>query len=253
MRLRWLGTAGVELQSGDITILIDPDLTRNPQAAPQQPLAPSDFMHVAAVFITHGHFDHTHDLPAVVAASEAEVYASASVCDALIKRGMPAGKLKRMQEGESVEIGPIKVTAIPACHVKFDAPLVLSTLKRCLRILPRMIKMGPPKFPTGEVLGWLLEVEGKKLFDLGSACMKWEPEKDIDVFLVPVQGRTDICKVAADLVSRVRPKKVIPHHFDDFYPPMSQTIDLQPLIDEARGLDPDIELSVPSINQWMKP
>ena len=58
MRLRWLGTAGVELQSGDTTILIDPDLTRNPQAMPQQPLDPSDFMHVNAVFITHGHFDH---------------------------------------------------------------------------------------------------------------------------------------------------------------------------------------------------
>ena len=141
MRLRWLGTAGVELQSGDTTILIDPDLTRNPRATPQQPLAPSDFMHVDAVFITHGHFDHTHDLPAVVAASGADVHASSSVCDALIKRGMPAGKLKRMLEGESVEVGPIKATAIPACHVKFDTPLVLATLKRCLRMLPKMIKL----------------------------------------------------------------------------------------------------------------
>jgi L-ascorbate metabolism protein UlaG (beta-lactamase superfamily) len=253
MRLRWLGTAGVEFESGDTTILIDPDLTRNPQASPQQPLDPSDFMHVNAVFITHGHFDHTHDLPAVVAASGADVHASASVCEALIKRGMPAGKLKPMQEGESVEVGPFRVTAIPACHVKFDVPLVLSTLKRCLRILPRMIKMGPPKFPTGEVLGWLLEVDGKKLFDLGSGCMRWEPEEDIDIFLVPVQGRTDICEVAADLVRKVMPKKVIPHHFDDFYPPLSQTIGLKPLIDEVGRMDPDIEVSVPSINQWIKP
>ena len=252
MRLRWLGTAGVELQSGGTTILIDPDLTRNPQATPQQTLAPSDFMHVAAVFITHGHFDHTYDLPAVVAASGADVYASASVCGALIKRGMPAGKLKEMQEGDSVEIGPIKATAIPACHVKFDAPLVLSTLKHCLRILPKMIKMGPPRFPTGEVLGWLLEMEGKKLFDLGSACMRWEPEKDIDIFLVPVQGRTNICEVAADLVRKVRPERVIPHHFDDFYPPMSQTIDLKPLINEVVGIDESIEVSLPSINQWME-
>lgn len=253
MRLRWLGTAGVELQSGDTTILIDPDLTRNPHATPQQPLDPSDFMHAEAVFITHGHFDHTYDLPAVMAASGADVHASPSVCRALIKRGMPAGKLKEMQEGESVEIGPFKATAIPACHVHFDTPLVLSTLKRCLRILPKLIKMGPPKYPTGEVLGWLLEVEEKKLFDLGSAGMRWEPEEDIDVFLVPVQGRTNICEVAADLVRKVRPKMVIPHHFDDFYPPLSQTIDLEPLIDEVSGIDADIEVSVPSINQWMEP
>jgi L-ascorbate metabolism protein UlaG (beta-lactamase superfamily) len=84
----------VELQSGDTTILIDPDLTRNPQATPQQPLAPSDFMQADAAFITHGHFDHTYDLPAVVAASGADVHASPSVCKALIKRGMPTGKLK---------------------------------------------------------------------------------------------------------------------------------------------------------------
>jgi len=253
MRLRWLGTAGLELQSGDTTILIDPDLTRNPQATPQQPLEPSDFMHAEAVFITHGHFDHTHDLPAVVAASGADVHASASVCKALIKRGMPAGKLKEMQEGESVEIGPFKATAIPACHVHFDTPLILATLKRCLRIFPKLVKMGPPKFPTGEVLGWLLEVEGKKLFDLGSACMRWEPEEGIDIFLVPVQGRTNICEVAADLVRKVKPETVIPHHFDDFYPPLSQTVDLKPLIDEVSRMDSDIEVSVPSINQWMEP
>jgi L-ascorbate metabolism protein UlaG (beta-lactamase superfamily) len=68
-----------------------------------------------------------------------------------------------------------------------------------------------------------------------------------------VQGRTDIYEVAADLVRKVRPKLVIPHHFDDFYPPVSQTIDLEPLIDEVSGLDADIEVSVPSINQWIEP
>jgi L-ascorbate metabolism protein UlaG (beta-lactamase superfamily) len=111
--------------------------------------------------------------------------------------------------------------------------------------------MGPPKFPTGEVLGWLLEVEGKKLFHLGSACMRWEPLEGIDVFLVPVQGRKNICEVSAGLVRKVKPKMVIPHHFDDFYPPVSQTIDLAPLIEEVSRIDKDIEVTVPTINQWM--
>lgn len=250
MRLRWLGTAGVELRSGDTAILIDPDLTRNPRAVPRQPLTPGDFMHAEAVFITHGHFDHTHDLPAVAAASEADVYASGSVVEALVKRGMTAGKLKGIRAGEKVEVGQFKVTAVPACHVKFDAPLVLSTLKRCMRVIPRLIRMGPPRYPTGEVLGWLLEVEGKKLFELGSACMRWEPEGDIDVFMVPVQGRTDICEVAADLVDRVKPRKVIPHHFDDFYPPLSQEIELAPFVQAVLSGQKDVEVLVPTINRW---
>lgn len=249
MFYRWLGTAGFELLSGRTSILIDPYLTRNPLARPVQPLGPRDLGHAEAIFITHGHFDHAYDVPYLVDISRAKVYASPTVCAALAARGVPWTRMRARWPGEAAQVGPFRVTAIPACHVTFDAPLVFNTLWRCRAELPHLARLGTNRFPAGEVLGWLVEAEGRVVLHLGSACMTWTPDREVDAFLVPVQGRTDICAVAADLVGRVRPGLVIPHHHDDFYPPLSQYIDLGPFVEEARRRHPGVRVKILAINR----
>lgn len=249
MRYRWLGTAGFELVSGRTSVLLDPYLTRNPEARPAQPLQARDFWHAEAIFLTHGHFDHTFDVPQLVRNSKAKVFASPTVCASLAARGVFWTRLRPRWPGEVAEVGPFRITAIPACHVTFDARLVLATFWRCRGVLADLARLGTSRYPTGEVLGWLVEAEGKTIFHLGSACMRWVPDRRVDAFLVPVQGRTDICVVVADLVGRVRPEKVIPHHYDDFYPPLSRYVDLEPLLADLRRRHPDIEVRVPFINR----
>jgi L-ascorbate metabolism protein UlaG (beta-lactamase superfamily) len=228
MRLRWLGTAGFELISEDTSVLIDPYLTRNARARPRQDLTPFDFAHARAIFITHGHFDHAYDVPQLVKVSGAPVYASPTVCQALATRGVPWNKLRPLWQWKRAKVEPFVFGALPSRHITFDPQLVLSTLWKSRSQLLELSRLGAHRFPTGEVFGWLIEVEGKKLLHLGSACMTWGVSNDIDIFMVPVQGRTDIAEVAADLVKRVKPKLVIPQHFDDFYPPISRTVDLAP-------------------------
>ncbi len=138
---------------------------------------------------------------------------------------------------------------MPACHVTFDIGLVLTTLWRCRTELTRLARLGTHRYPTGEVLGWLVEAEGKTVLHLGSACMDWVPDRRVDVFMVPVQGRTDICAVAAGLVDRVRPAAVVPHHHDDFYPPLSRSIDLEPFLALMRERHPGVAVRVPAINR----
>ncbi len=249
MRYRWLGTAGFEIISGATSILIDPYLTRNPRARPAQPLGSGDFAHARAILVSHGHFDHTYDVPKLVETSEALVYASSTVCASLAARGVPWSRLRARWPGEEVVVGPFRIIAIPACHVTFDPRLVFTTLWRCRDDLAHLARLGTSRFPTGEVLGWLIEAEGKTLLHLGSACMSWIPDRRVDAFLVPVQGRTDICAVAAALVDRVRPALVIPHHHDDFYPPLSRYIDLEPFLTEVRLRRPGIRIRVPVINR----
>ncbi|MDI6874869.1 MBL fold metallo-hydrolase [Candidatus Solincola sp.] len=249
MRYRWLGTAGFELLSGRTSILIDPYLTRNPRARPEQPFRPEDLGHAEAIFLTHGHFDHTLDVPELVDISRAVVYASAAVCASLAARGVPWTRLRVRWPGEAAEVAPFRVTAVPACHVTFDARLVLTTLWRCRMELVDLARLGTSRYPTGEVLGWLVEAEGRTLLHLGSACMTWIPDCRVDAFLVPVQGRTDICSVAAGLVDRVRPATVIPHHHDDFYPPLSQYVDLEPFLAEMRRRHPRARVRIPVINR----
>jgi L-ascorbate metabolism protein UlaG (beta-lactamase superfamily) len=252
MQLRWLGTAGFEFISGNTSILIDPYFTRNPKARPEQKLRPADFSHAKAVFLTHGHFDHSFDVPAIVAFSGAPVYASPIVCQSLAAKGVAWNKLRPCWGGEVCEVGPFRFTAVPARHVTFDAHLVASTAWRCLPHLPDLARLGSTHYPCGQVLGWYIEVEGKRIFDMGSACLPWDLNAEVDVFMVPVQGRTDICAVAADLVTRVKPSVVIPHHHDDFYPPLSLEIDLGPFEAELRRRGLQVQVRVPSINKLME-
>ncbi len=252
MQLRWLGTAGFELISGTVSVLIDPYFTRNARSRPEQPLRPQDFTHAHAVLLTHGHFDHSYDIPAIVQKSGAPVFASPLVCQSLAARGVSWSRLRPSWGGERNEVGPFAFTAVPARHVTFDLPLMLSTAWRCLPCLRELSRVSTARYPCGQVLGWHIEVEGKKLFHMGSACLPWDLDVEVEVFMVPVQGRSDICEVAADLVRRVKPALVIPHHHDDFFPPLSRHIDLDEFQLELRKRHIDAQVRVPVINRIME-
>ncbi len=252
MQLRWLGTAGFELISGTTSILIDPYFTRNPRSRPQQPLGPRDFPQARAVVLTHGHFDHSYDVPSIVELTGAPVFASPLVCRALAARSVPWNRLRPRWGGETDEVGPFRFTAVPARHVTFDIPLVLSTAWRCLPCLRELAGVSTTRYPCGQVLGWYIEAEGKRLFHMGSACLPRDLDAEVDVFMVPVQGRTDICEVAADLVRRVRPSVVIPHHHDDFFPPLSSYIDLDEFEAELRRKGIHAQVRVPTVNKLME-
>lgn len=247
-----MGTAGFELISGTMSVLIDPYFTRNPGSKPEQPLGPEDFRHAQAVFLTHGHFDHSYDVPAIVELTGAPVFASPLVCQSLAARGVGWRRLRPCWGGERNQVGPFSFTAVPARHVTFDIPLVLSTAWRCLPCLRELSRVSTTRYPCGQVLGWYIEVEGKRLFHMGSACLPWDLDAEVDVFLVPVQGRTDICEVAADLVRRVKPSLVIPHHHDDFFPPLSRFVDLGEFEAELRRRGIQVQVRVPAINRIME-
>jgi L-ascorbate metabolism protein UlaG (beta-lactamase superfamily) len=252
MQLRWLGTAGFEFISGSVSVLIDPYFTRNPKSDPEQVLGPNDFAHARAVFLTHGHFDHSFDVPTIVDLTGSPVFASPLVCQSLAAKGVPWNKLRPRWGGDSDEVGPFRFTAVPAKHVTFDVPLVLSTVWRCLPRLQELSRVGTTRYPCGQVLGWYIEVEGKRIFHMGSACLPWDLNAEVDAFMVPVQGRTDICSVAADLVRRVKPSVIIPHHHDDFFPPLSRNIDLGEFEAELRRQGIQAQVRVPTINKLME-
>ena len=88
MELTWLGTAGFRIKTGSTTILLDPYLSRNEMARPEQPLNPSDIDDGNLIFISHGHFDHIMDIPEIVSKTEAKIYCGAGIDDTLIQKGV---------------------------------------------------------------------------------------------------------------------------------------------------------------------
>ncbi len=254
MRLRWLGCAGFHLESSGSSILIDPFLTRNQRAFPRQELKPVDFSSVQAILVTHGHLDHLYDVPEIAAVSKARVYASTQVCRFLANRGVAWEQLIPLEQDSIYKEDAFNIEPVPSSHVSFDIPLIVKTMLRSFFQLPYLMKLNAPFSGAGQVFGFIIQVEEKTFFHLGSAFLNRDAlgERAIKFFLVPVQGRTDICELAAELVVEVRPEYVIPHHHDDFLPPLSQLVDLQPFIRRVEELLPKVRVMVPSMNQWLE-
>ncbi len=226
MNLTWLGTAGFIIKSDQGEIAFDPFLSRG-EGEPS-PFSVKSFENTQAVFVGHGHFDHTFDIPQIVAGTDLKVFAPGLTGQILKLRGAPSDRLINAANKE-VLFKPFKVRAFHSSHVRFDLPLVFSTIKRCgIKGCLHAFNIGAT-YPKGLVQTYLFEVKGKKVLFISSAgCSEKElleyRKLEIDYLLAPLQGHTSIQEIAAKQTVMIQPKVVIPHHHDDFFPPLSQNI-----------------------------
>jgi L-ascorbate metabolism protein UlaG (beta-lactamase superfamily) len=184
MEIRWLGWAGVELTVGDDTLVIDPLDDAAAVFAPLGPdatvalpdiVAPSAGSAVAGL-VTHLHRDHA-DAAALASAlrpdapllepeagggDQVENLALAQAEQELAASGLSR---RRVQAWESTDIGPFRVTALPAVD-----------------------GIGDPQ------VSWLVEADGSRVLHLGDTTFHgfwWRFARrfgPIDVVFVPVNG-----------------------------------------------------------------
>lgn len=226
MDLTWLGTAGFIVKSKEGEITFDPFLSRG-EGIPS-PFTTKSFENSQALFVGHGHFDHTFDIPKIAAATDLKVYAPGLTGHVLKMRGVPASRIVHTSN-KDVLFKPYKMRAFHSSHVTFDLPLVLSTIKRCgVKGCLEACHLGLA-YPKGLVQTYLFEVSGKKILFMSSGGASEKElmiyrKLEVDYFLAPLQGHSSIQEIAAKQVSIIQPKVVIPHHHDDFYPPLSQNV-----------------------------
>ncbi len=254
MEITWLGTAGFDISTKDSHFLIDPYVSRNPEAEPVQPKKPADLAGADRIFISHGHFDHLMDLPGILAQDPekpARVFCSATAAKTLEKMGVSPARIYRVtRNNTAVRFGHVAARASFGRHIRFDLSLVATTLARMhmrfFHILPLFTG-----YPCGRVLSWRFSLEGRTIQHLGSAGIspgELENLGPADVLMLPLQGHSDICRIAADLAVRLAPRSVIVHHHDNFYPPVSQTVDIAPFVEQVNRQCPDTRIIVPRIN-----
>lgn len=230
MDITWLGTAGFIIRANGVEIAFDPFLSRG--AVSQSPFTPESFQNVRTIFVGHGHFDHTFDIPQIAAASpETKVYAPGLTGMVMRLRGLKSAQLE-LADNRNILLPELKVQAFKSAHVRFDRDLIISTAKRCgiagcLHIAHRGLA-----YPKGLVQSYLFEANGKKVLFLSTAgCTTCELEMyrnlEIDILLAPLQGHSNIQEIAATQTMAIKPKVVIPHHHDDFYPPLSQNVSVE--------------------------
>ena len=187
MQLTWLGTAGFRVKTDEGAIfLIDPFLSRPPEATPPSPIQTADLFPVDEIFLTHGCFDHAMDTPTLVEQTGAIVHGPILLCEKLGRLGVSENSLQAATLNKTKKIGSLQWQALPGQFHQVRPTPIPKVLRDNRQAFDRLEQL-EQQWPLGEVLAYLFKTERFSVLHLGSAG--WT-EADIaglrpDVALLP--------------------------------------------------------------------
>ena len=207
----WLGQAATRITTpGGKVIMIDPWLTSNPKTPPAFKQL-SALGHVDLILVTHAHFDHFADAPALARMNNAPVYGPAGLDDTIAKLGiLPVELAPRFGKGGTIlpwgPNGP-KITAV---HAEHSSELTWKDANGKDMI-----------YPGGEPVGFIIEMEnGLKIWHMGDTAVfgdmhliaqMYHP----DVVLMPIGNHFVMSPQDAAMAVRdmIKPRYAIPIHY----------------------------------------
>jgi L-ascorbate metabolism protein UlaG (beta-lactamase superfamily) len=220
VQLLWYGQAAWKITTpGGKTIMIDPFIAKNPKT----PDALKDLDKVGKldlVLVTHGHFDHTADAPALAIKNKAQLWGPPGLADTFTTLGIvPADLAGRMNKSGTIQpLGDgISLTMVRAEHSSEYRTVDPITGKE-------------RSFPGGEPVGWILTLEnGFKIYHMGDTGLFGDMQfigeyYKPDLVLIPIGGHFTIGPVEAAYAVKewLKPKHAVPMHYGTF-PPLKGT------------------------------
>ena len=218
--MRWLGVAGLEFTNGDHTLLIDPFFSRPPlrnifmgRVYPDIQLIKEKISKADHILVTHAHYDHLLDIPAIAAQTGAPVYGSANVCHLLKVLQVPSAQSHRLHPFDEIKLPYANIRVIPASHPSIPGYLS-GNLKNNLK---------PPlhlrDYRMDECFSYLIEFQYLKLLVWSGISIEHAERADV-LFLQSVASQNWY----VNIIEMVQPHLVIPTHWDDFFLPLSRPI-----------------------------
>jgi L-ascorbate metabolism protein UlaG (beta-lactamase superfamily) len=220
---RWLGVAGIELQSGQHVLLVDPFLTRPPfhrlffgRVEPDRDLLNAHVRQAEAVLVTHAHWDHLLDVAAIAESTGAVVVGSPNTREILVAQGISPRQVWQVDAGDHLAVGAFQVDVLAAPHGRTPLDWLINGR------LPTHLR--PPlrlrDYRMDRCFSFRIEVEGLRLLDCPG------PAVAADVLTIG----TSVPRAALRrLLRQVRPRLTIPVHWDNLFRPLRQG--LQPVLD----------------------
>ncbi|QPM92080.1 metal-dependent hydrolase [Pseudooceanicola algae] len=111
MKIIWLGHGSFRIEIAGEVLLIDPYLTGNPVFPADRRAEAVDG--VTAIFVTHGHGDHTSDAVTLARESGATIYCIADLASYWAGTGVDCVGFNK---GGTVSVGKVAVTMVQASH-----------------------------------------------------------------------------------------------------------------------------------------
>jgi len=239
VRVTYLGTNGYQFEFKGHALLVDPyfsrvDLLSVALGSHIQPNVSriNDGLHdlsakTDAILVTHGHFDHLLDVPAVMAKTKAHLIASTFSVDLAKRAGASSGDA--VKPGDVRQIAPWKIRVLPATHDRLFGKVPYDQ---------QSSHAGSPQraadWICGEPLAFLIEVNGQRIYiDSGGTQTQLPPNERVDLAILGVALPDSRERLHAAL-ERLRPRYILPSHQDDFFRPLSAGFQFAPLSDFPR-------------------
>lgn len=251
LEIRYLGTAGFVISDGRHTVVLDPYLTRpGLLASLTRPLVPDTALiarlipEADDVLIGHAHYDHILDAPDLCRQTGARLIGSSTAVQVGIAAGLPPEQLLATAGREDIASGPWTVRGLPSLHGRiFGRTPFPGDLHAPPPWPPRMADL-----PHGLVLNWLVDTGGLRVMHIDSADFI-DTElagHRCDIVCLCAIGRQARPNYVRDIVKHLRPKWIIPCHWDTMITPVEAEPDLLPGVDlpgflreiEAEGVTP---------------
>jgi L-ascorbate metabolism protein UlaG (beta-lactamase superfamily) len=257
--IEWLGVSGYRLTYEGKTLYVDPYFSRVPlsslirrRAALPDPAALDRFLpsedEVVGVLVGHTHFDHAVDAPAVARRYGCRAYGSKSLGTLMRLHGL--GELAvEVEPYRTYELGPFEVSFTPSAHSKLLLGLAVpySGELTC----EHLDSLAPSAYRCGQVWGIRIAVAGITLYHQGSAELLDDAIRDrgVDVFLAGIAGRNFTERYWERILPRLDPAVVVPTHYDNFFVPLGDEMELMgaarinQLPDELSSVSRDVRLA----------
>lgn len=263
--VRWTGAAGLEFTHEGKSWLIDPYLSRvgkrtaffgRPKADREKISRYLETLpgELQAVIVSHTHMDHALDVPEIMKQRSVPLAGNESLETLMALHGMPE-RVTLCAWRTRIDLpGGAAVTMIPSLHglVLFGRAPYAGEIKPGQR---------PPlrasDYRHGRVFIPRLEIAGKSFMHIGTAnLIDAELEgPSCDVLFLCVAGWRMIPDYLGRVLSRVKPKVVVPFHFDDFSAPLPKDlrtpmlpgIPLKPFLEGIAAEAPDAKIVLPDL------
>ncbi len=236
LSVRYLGITGYELSDGQTVILVDPTPTRPTVLELISGPLKTDDAHGAEVcpradfiLVNHTHHDHALDVPAIALRTGAKVLGSQSTVNLAKSRGVAPDHTQVVHHGEHLTLGTFTVDVRQSIH---------SHIAGMSQPMSGLVAAdaGPLwfwQYALDETLVYRFESQGTSVWFHPTSTLQDGELGGLSSpnLIVGVTGEAQTQAKVDTFMKEVKPRLVLPTHYDNFFQPMHKGLAAMPAFD----------------------